>query len=66
MAVHRKCGLEYQDFGIIVNHDIYIVHIESGTIWKNDKLDKPEYEVIKYCKKIIDKLKDVALYDTSQ
>ena len=59
--------MQYEDFGIIINLDIYIVHIESGTIWKNNDLDQPEYEVIEYCKKIIDEVRMCNLiYDTSQ
>lgn len=49
--------MQYEDFGIIVNRDVYIVHIESGTVWKNGNLNKPEYEVVESCKKIIDEVR---------
>lgn len=49
--------IQYQDFGIIVNRNVYIVHLESDTVWKNGNLHEPEYEVIEYCKKIIDEVR---------
>lgn len=49
--------MQYQDFGIIVSRDVYIIHLESNLVWKNSSLNKPEYEVIEYCKKIIDKVR---------